>query len=269
MQYPAIDPVALQLGPFALRWYGLLYLLAFAAFYLLGKARAGDRGFTTTDLSDLVFYGVAGVVLGGRIGFVLVYGLDRLVQDPLWLFRIWEGGMSFHGGLLGAVGAMWLQARSKGRGFIEVADFVAPLVPLGLGLGRLGNFINTELPGRITESTAGVHFPCTAVHELTATCFGEFEAATRHVSSLYQAFAEGLVLFAIVWLYSRHARPTGSVAGIFLIAGGCLRFATEFFREPDPHLGLFLFDTLSMGQILSIPVVAFGIYLMTGRWANR
>ena len=269
MHYPAIDPVVVDLGPFALRWYGLMYLLAFVGFYLLGKARAGDRGFTTADVSDLVFYGVAGVVLGGRIGFALFYGFDRLVQDPLWLFRIWEGGMSFHGGLVGAIGAMWLQARIKQRAFLEVADFVAPLVPLGLGFGRLGNFINTELPGRVTESALGVHFPCTAVHDLTAICFGEYETVTRHVSSLYQAFAEGLVLFLIVWLYSRHARPTGSVAGIFLIAGGCLRFATEFFREPDSHLGLFIFDTLSMGQLLSLPVVVFGVFLMVLRWANR
>ncbi len=269
MHYPAIDPIVVELGPFALRWYGLMYLLAFAAFYLLGKTRAGDRGFTSADVSDLVFYGVAGVVLGGRIGFALFYGFDRLVQDPLWLFRIWEGGMSFHGGLLGAIGAMWLQARVKGRSFLEVADFVAPLVPLGLGFGRLGNFINTELPGRVTESALGIHFPCTAVRELTATCFGEYETVARHVSSLYQACAEGLVLFVIVWLYSRRVRPTGSVAGIFLIAGGCLRFATEFFREPDAHLGLLIFDTLSMGQILSLPVVAFGIFLMNPRWANR
>ena len=269
MHYPAIDPIILQLGPFALRWYGLMYLLAFGAFYLLGRARAGDRGFTSADVSDLVFYGVAGVVLGGRIGFAFIYGFDRLAQDPLWLFRIWEGGMSFHGGLAGAVGAMWLQARVKGRTFLEVADFVAPLVPLGLGLGRLGNFINTELPGRVTESALGVHFPCAAVRELTATCFGEFEAVTRHVSSLYQATGEGLVLFAIVWLYSRRTPPTGSVAGTFLVAGGALRFATEFFREPDPHLGLFLFDTLSMGQILSLPVVAFGVFLMNPRWTNR
>ncbi len=269
MHYPAIDPIALQLGPFALRWYGLMYLLAFGAFFLLGKARARDRGFTSADVSDLVFYGVAGVVLGGRIGFAFIYGLDRLAQDPLWLFRIWEGGMSFHGGLVGAVGAMWLQARVKGRSFLEVADFVAPLVPLGLGFGRLGNFINTELPGRITDSSLGVHFPCAAVRELTATCFGEFEAVTRHVSSLYQASGEGLVLFAVVWLYSRRARPTGSVAGTFLVTGGTLRFATEFFREPDPHLGLLLFDTLSMGQILSLPVVAFGVFLMNPRWAGR
>ena len=269
MHYPAIDPIVLQLGPFALRWYGLMYLLAFGAFYLLGRVRGGDRGFTSVDVSDLVFYGVAGVVLGGRVGFVLFYGFDRLVQDPLWLFRIWEGGMSFHGGLLGAIGAMWLQARVKRRAFLELADFVAPLVPLGLGLGRLGNFINTELPGRITESALGVHFPCRVVREMTAICFGEYEAVTRHVSSLYQAFAEGLVLFVIVWLYARHARPTGSVAGIFLIAGGCLRFATEFFREPDSHLGLFFFDTLSMGQLLSLPVVAFGIFLMNPRSANR
>ncbi len=269
MHYPAIDPIALDLGLFALRWYGLMYLLAFATFYLLGNVRGGDRGFTSADVSDLVFYGVAGVVLGGRIGFSFVYGFDQLAQDPLWLFRIWEGGMSFHGGLLGAIGAMWLQARNKGRSFFEVADFVAPLVPLGLFFGRLGNFINTELPGRITESALGVHFPCTAVRELTATCFGEYETVTRHVSSLYQAFAEGLVLFVIVWLYARRARPTGSVAGTFLIAGGCLRFATEFFREPDSHLGLFFFDTLSMGQLLSLPVVAFGIFLMNPRWTNR
>ena len=269
MHYPAIDPIALQLGPFALRWYGLMYLLAFGAFYLLGKARAADRGFTSADVSDLVFYGVAGVVLGGRIGFAFIYGPDRLVQDPLWLFRIWEGGMSFHGGLLGAVGVMWLQARVKGRTFLEMADFVAPLVPIGLGLGRLGNFINTELPGRITDSAFGVRFPCAAVRDLTATCFGEFEAVTRHLSSLYQAFAEGLLLFAVVWFYARRPRPTGSVAGIFLIAGGTLRFATEFFREPDPHLGLFLLDTLSMGQLLSLPVVAFGIFLMTPRAENR
>ena len=269
MHYPAIDPIALDLGLFALRWYGLMYLLAFAAFYLLGTARAGDRRFTSADVSDLVFYGVAGVVLGGRIGFAFVYGFERLAQDPLWLFRIWEGGMSFHGGLLGAIGAMWLQARNKGRAFLEVADFVAPLVPLGLFFGRLGNFINTELPGRITESALGVRFPCRVVRELTATCFGEYETVTRHVSSLYQAFAEGLVLFVVVWLYARHARPTGSIAGTFLIAGGCLRFVTEFFRQPDAHLGLFVFDTLSMGQLLSLPVAALGIFLMNPRWANR
>ena len=269
MHYPAIDPIVLELGPFALRWYGLMYLLAFAAFYLLGTARARDRGFSSANVSDLVFYGVAGVVLGGRIGFVFVYGFDRLAQDPLWLFRIWEGGMSFHGGLLGAITAMWLQARVKRRAFLEVADFVAPLVPLGLFFGRLGNFINTELPGRITESALGVHFPCTAVRELTAICFGEYESVTRHVSSLYQAFAEGVVLFVIVWLYARRARPTGSVAGTFLIAGGCLRFVTEFFRQPDAHLGLFVFDTLSMGQLLSLPVAAFGIFLMNPRWTNR
>ena len=289
MQYPLIDPVLVQLGPFALRWYGLMYVFAFGVMYLLGRRRAGaGTGWSVQDVSDLVFYGVAGIVLGGRIGFVLFYGFEQFLHDPLWLLRIWEGGMSFHGGLLGALAAMAVFARrrvlpdadgseatqTKRRSFLEVADFVAPLVPLGIGLGRLGNFINAELPGRVTESALGLHFPCASVHGLSVACYGEFETATRHVSSLYQAAGEGLLLFAVVWWFSARVRALavrgegswwvipGRVSGCFLVASGIIRFATEFFREPDAGIGFIAFDWLTMGQLLSLPTAALGALLL-------
>ena len=269
MHYPRLDPVLADLGVLQIRWYGLMYVLAFLVCHLLGSRRADAAGFTRQDVSDLIFYGVLGVILGGRAGFVLFYGWDQFLMDPLWLLRIWEGGMSFHGGLVGVCAALWLFAARRGRALFEVTDFVAPLVPVGLGLGRVGNFINTELPGRLTDAAVGVHFPCAAVGELTLTCFGPYEAATRHVSSLYQAVTEGVVLFVVVWLFSARPRVAGAVSGMFLVAYGCLRFVTEFFREPDPHLGLVAFDFLSMGQLLSLPMVAFGIFLLVPRAAGR
>ena len=290
MQYPLIDPVLVQLGPLALRWYGLMYVFAFGVMYLLGRRRAGaGTGWTVQDVSDLIFVGVAGIVLGGRIGFVLFYGLDQFLRDPLWLLRIWEGGMSFHGGLLGALAAMATFARRRvapadggqatqgpppRRSFLEVADFVAPLVPLGIGLGRLGNFINAELPGRVTESALGLHFPCASVQGLSIACYGEFETATRHVSSLYQAAGEGLLLFAVVWWFSARVRALaasgnaswwvipGRVSGCFLVASGIIRFATEFFREPDAGIGFIAFGWLTMGQFLSLPTAALGALLL-------
>lgn len=282
MEYPLIDPVLVQLGPFALRWYGLMYVFAFAVMYLLGRRRAGaGTGWSVQDVSDLVFYGVAGIVVGGRVGFVLFYGFDQFLRDPLWLVRIWEGGMSFHGGLLGALAAMAVFARRRSsngeparRSFLDVTDFVAPLVPLGIGLGRLGNFINAELPGRVTESALGLHFPCASVQGLSVACYGEFEAATRHVSSLYQAVGEGLLLYAVVWWFSarvRHLRAAGDetwwttagrVSGLFLVASGIIRFATEFFREPDAGIGFIAFDWLTMGQLLSLPTAALGAFLL-------
>ena len=221
---------------------------------------------------------------------MLFYGLDQFLRDPLWLLRIWEGGMSFHGGLLGALAAMAVFARrrvaqegdgSQGtqtlpqrRSFLEVTDFVAPLVPLGIGLGRVGNFINAELPGRVTESALGVHFPCASVQGLSIACYGEFETATRHVSSLYQAAGEGLLLFAVVWWFSARARSLaasgarswwvtpGRVSGCFLVASGIIRFATEFFREPDAGIGFIVADWLTMGQLLSLPTAALGALLL-------
>lgn len=269
MHYPRLDPVLIDLGAFQIRWYGVMYVVAFVACHVLATRRAESAGFSRQDVADLVFYGVLGVILGGRAGFVLFYGFDQFLVDPLWLVRIWEGGMSFHGGLIGVCGALWLFSARRGRGLFEVTDFAAPLVPVGLGLGRLGNFINTELPGRVTETGLGVQFPCPAVSELTLTCFGAYETAARHVSSLYQALAEGVVLFVLVWLFSARPRAVGAVSGVFLVGYGCLRFVTEFFREPDPHLGLVGFDLLSMGQLLSLPMVAFGIFLLVPRTASR
>lgn len=264
MNYPVIDKVIVELGPLSIRWYGLMYVLGVAAFYLLGKRRV-RRGLSTwriQDLADLVFYGVIGVIVGGRVGFVLFYGMDAFLMDPLMLLRIWEGGMSFHGGLLGVIAACWVFARRSQRDFLEITDFAAPLAPLGLGLGRLGNFINAELPGRVTELPIGVHFPCDSVRELTMRCFGDYETVARHVSSLYQAASDGVVLFVVVWLFAARPRTAGHVSGVFLLAYGSLRFVTEFVREPDPGRGFVAFDALTTGQLLSLPMVALGIYLL-------
>ncbi len=264
MNYPVIDKVIVELGPLSIRWYGLMYVLGVVAFYLLGKWRI-RRGLATwgvQDLADLVFFGVVGVIVGGRLGFVLFYGMDAFVRDPLMLLRIWEGGMSFHGGLLGVIVACWVFAKRSQRSFLAIADFAAPLAPLGLGLGRLGNFINAELPGRVTELPIGVHFPCDSVRELTMRCFGDYEAVTRHVSSLYQAISDGVVLFLAVWLFAARPRAAGQVSGVFLIAYGCLRFLTELVREPDPDRGFVAFDWLTTGQLLSLPMIALGVYLL-------
>lgn len=270
LHYPAIDPIIVAFGPLAVRWYGLAYLAAFAVCWWLGTRRA-DRpgsGWSRAEVSDLVFYGAIGAVLGGRIGYTLFYGYQQLAADPLFLLRIWEGGMSFHGGLLGTLLALWWFGHRTGRSFLQVGDFVAPLVPLGLGFGRLGNFANTELPGRATESMFGLIFPCSAdaVRQLNPLCSGAWESFARHPSSLYQAFAEGLVLFVLVWLFSARPRPPGSVSGMFLIGYGMLRFITEFFRVPDSHIGFIALEWLTMGQLLSLPMVAAGAWLL---WRAR
>lgn len=266
MHYPEIDSIIFSIGPVPIRWYGLMYLAAFGASWWLGNWRAEHKvaGWSRQDVSDLIFYGALGVVFGGRIGYCFFYKADKLLEDPLFLLRMWEGGMSFHGGLLGVAIAVWLFARRGRRTFLDVGDFVAPLVPIGLGFGRLGNFANTELPGRVSESGFGFNYPCWAVSDLNLMCYSQFEAATRHPSSLYQAFTEGALLFLLVWTVALKPRPLGVVSGTFLIGYGCFRFATEFFREPDADLGFVLLDFLSMGQILSIPMVIVGILLVVG-----
>ncbi len=264
MNYPDLDPVAFQIGPLALRWYGLMYLVGFALAAFLGmrRARRQPETWTSDDVLDLVFWGVGGVVVGGRLGYVAFYGLERFLADPLSLVRVWEGGMSFHGGLLGVLAAMALYARKTGRAWLQVTDFAAPLVPLGLGMGRLGNFINAELPGRVTELAVGVRFPCASVLDLSVLCFGDHESVARHVSSLYQAFAEGLALFALVWIFAAKPRATGTVSGVFLLGYGLMRVVTEWFRQPDPDKGFIAFGWLTIGQALSVPMVLFGVALL-------
>ena len=254
----AIDPIAISLGPLQIHWYGLMYLVAFLSAYLLASLRAKQpgSGWSEKQISDLIFYGALGVILGGRFGYVLFYHFDYFLQDPLWLFAVWEGGMSFHGGLLGVVAVLLWFSRSQGKTLLQIGDFVAPLVPLGLAAGRVGNFIGGELWGRATDQTWGVIFPRAG------------DQLARHPSQLYEALLEGVVLFSVLWIYSAKQRRSGAVAGLFLLLYGLTRSFVEFFREPDAHLGLIGFDFLSMGQILSAPMILIGLWLLMRRAEN-
>ena len=252
--HPQFDPIAFSLGPLAVRWYGLMYLVAFAAFFLLGRARirAGAPSvpprFGARELEDLLFWGALGAVLGGRLGYVLFYKPGYYLAHPLETLAVWQGGMSFHGGLLGVLAAVALFAHRRGWHFLQLGDFIAPLVPLGLAAGRLGNFINGELWGRPTDVPWAVVFP-------------QVDGLPRHPSQLYQFAGEGLLLFAVLWLYSARPRPLGAVSGVFLIGYGLLRFLAEFARQPDAFLGILGFG-LTMGQWLCLPMIAAGIWLL-------
>ncbi|GJM11407.1 MAG: prolipoprotein diacylglyceryl transferase [Lysobacteraceae bacterium] len=265
------DPVALQLGPLAIRWYGLMYLLSFAAFWWLGsvRARQDGSGWTSEQVNDFLFYGALGVILGGRIGYVLFYDFANVIAEPLRALRIWEGGMSFHGGMLGVGAAVWWYARRTGRKFFDVTDFIIPMVPIGLALGRVGNFIGGELWGRLSDAPWAVIFPNAIMHDgWQSTALyqqyltGELNHLTRHPSQLYQAALEGVLLFIVVWWYSSKPRPRMAVTGLFLIGYGVARLLVEQFRQPDAHLNFIAFDWLTMGQALSIPMVLAGVVMM-------
>jgi phosphatidylglycerol:prolipoprotein diacylglycerol transferase len=254
--HPQFDPVALQLGPVSIRWYGLMYLVGFVGGLLLGRLRVRTRpdlGWATRDLDDLLFYCVLGVVLGGRLGYVLFYKWSEYMHDPIRILYVWEGGMSFHGGFLGVILAMWWFARRSHRKWFEVTDFLAPLAPVGLAAGRIGNFINAELWGRPTEVP-------------WAMIFRNVDELPRHPSQLYEAALEGVLLFVVLWLFSSKPRPTGAVSGLFLLGYGVVRFAVEFTREPDSFLGLLAMGW-SMGQWLSLPMIIGGVVLLI--WAYR
>ncbi|WP_322406917.1 prolipoprotein diacylglyceryl transferase [Idiomarina sp. PL1-037] len=249
-QFPAIDPVLFHIwGPLDIRWYGLAYIAAFAFAYFWGMRQTKtDPNWSKEEFSDLMFWGFIGVILGGRIGYTLFYHFDYFIDNPLYLFYIHEGGMSFHGGLLGVIAAMYLYARKKQRSFLQVGDFVAPLVPMGLFFGRIGNFINGELWGRAAEVPWAIYFPSGG-------------PVPRHPSQLYEALLEGLLLFAVILWFQRKPRGVGAVSGLFLLGYGVARFIVEFFREPDAHLGLLSLG-MSMGQWLTLPMIILGIILM-------
>jgi phosphatidylglycerol:prolipoprotein diacylglycerol transferase len=253
--HPNIDPIAFSIGPLAVRWYGLMYLVGFAAAWWLGSRRIRQEKapISRKQFDDLIFVGVLGVILGGRLGYVLFYKPAHYAANPLEIFAVWQGGMSFHGGLLGVTVAMWLFARRQGVDFLRLTDFLAPLCPLGIAAGRLGNFINGELYGRVTDLPWGM-------------VFRHAGDAPRHPSQLYQLALEGLVLFALLWWFSSKPRPRGQISGLFLIGYGVLRFIAEFAREPDAFLGLLALG-LTMGQWLSLPMIAVGLALFA--WSRH
>ena len=253
--HPNIDPIAFSIGPLAVRWYGLMYLAGFAAGWALGLRRI-DRGVapvTRKQFDDLLFLAVLGVILGGRLGYVLFYKPGYYAAHPLEMLALWQGGMSFHGGLIGVMAAMLFAARRHAIAYLRLMDFVAPLCPLGIGAGRLGNFINGELWGRVTDVPWGMQFRGAG-------------DAPRHPSQLYEFALEGLILFVLLWWFSSRPRPAGQVSGLFLIGYGTLRFIAEFAREPDAFLGLLALG-LTMGQWLCLPMIALGIGLFA--WSRR
>lgn len=254
-----IDPVAFSPLGFDIYWYSLMYLVAFGLFWWLGtiRARQAWSPMTKEQVADLLFWGVVAVIAGGRLGYVLFYVPGEFLANPVMALNIRDGGMSFHGGLLGVITMMWFYGRHLGVGFFRLADFVAPLVPTGLAAGRVGNFIGGELWGRPTDAPWGMIFP------------GAGDELSRHPSQLYQAGLEGLALFALIWWYSRHKRPVGAVSGLFLVGYGGFRFLAEFFRQPDVHLGFVAFDWMTQGQLLSLPMIIVGAVLMRLAYTGR
>ena len=246
--YPEIDPIIFSIGPIAIRWYGLMYVVGFIMAWWLARRRCArtDSPVTLTQVDDLIFYAMVGVIVGGRLGYCLVYGWEIWLQDPLYVFKITQGGMSFHGGLVGVMGAMWLFGRKIGLTMLQVTDFVAPLVPIGLGTGRIGNFINGELWGKPTDVPWSFNI----------------NGVGLHPSQLYEAILEGLVLFIILWVYSSKPRPAMAVSGMFLLWYGAFRFFVEFYRVPDADIGYLAFNWLTMGQVLSAPMIIFGVVLL-------
>ncbi len=248
LTYPEIDPIIFSIGPLKIRWYGLMYVIGFLLAWWLAKRRCtrSDSPIDSEQVDDLIFYAMLGVIVGGRVGYALVYGWSQLTSDPLYLFRITEGGMSFHGGLVGEMTAMWLYGRKLGHSIWRMTDFVAPIVPLGLGFGRIGNFINSELWGKPTDVPWGFLV----------------NGQVLHPSQLYEAILEGFLLFAILWLYTAKPRPYLSTSGLFLLLYGIFRFFVEFYRVPDAHPGYLAFGWVTMGQVLSLPMIIAGAILL-------
>jgi phosphatidylglycerol:prolipoprotein diacylglycerol transferase len=266
MLYPEIDPVALQVGAIKIHWYGVSYMVAFIVGWWLARVRARQTGLLDNKgVDDLVFYVVLGVIIGGRVGYILFYSFGAWMSDPLELFRVWEGGMSFHGGLLGVLVAVWLFARKINVRFFQVTDFIAPLIPVGLFTGRIGNFINGELWGAPTSMPWGMQVKCEQFYYLCTAKLG-LPAGTEltpplHPSQLYEALLEGVVLFALLWLVALRKPATMLISGLFLIGYSAFRFTVEFVRMPDAHIGYLWGEWLTMGQVLSLPMFAAGLVI--------
>ncbi len=275
--YPAIDPIIFSVGQLAVRWYGLMYVIGFAAAWWLARRRAArpDSSWQSVEVDDLIFYSAIGVILGGRLGWILFYGGEQVLADPLTIIRIWEGGMSFHGGLLGVILAVLIFARQRGRRFADVLDFLAPLPGVGILAGRIGNFINGELWGKPTQAPWGFIVDPVPLHpvqrlEAERLCerFGVDPCVLHgHASPLYEGLLEGLLLFVVLWLFTRQPRPRLAPSGLFLVLYGVCRFIVEFVRVPDENRGYLLFDWVTMGQLLSLPMIVFGVILLA--WAYR
>ena len=249
--HPNFNPVAISIGPISVHWYGLMYLAGFVVGLLLGqyRARRPDSGWKPEEISDILFYIAIGTIIGGRLGYVLFYNASFYLANPLEAVAIWDGGMSFHGGLLGVILAMWFYGRKTGRSILQVSDFISPLVPTALFFGRVGNFVNQELWGRAADVP-------------WAVLFSTKPDGPRHPSQLYEAGLEGVILFIVVWCYSAKPRASGRVSGLFVGGYGVFRFFVEFFREPDAHLGPVLLNWMSMGQLLSVPMILLGLVLL-------
>lgn len=258
LMYPHINPIAFHLGPIAVHWYGIMYIIAFFGGWGLGTIRAKrpDSGWTSDQVSDLVFYAALGVILGGRIGYMFFYDFMNFFHQPWIILQIWNGGMSFHGGTLGVIIAMALFARKYHKKFFEVSDFLVPIVPFGLAAGRIGNFINGELWGRVTTVPWGMVFP-------------QAGSLPRHPSMIYEFLLEGVLLFAIMWIYSAKQRPRMAVSGMFALLYGIFRITAEFFRQPDPQLGFIAFGWLTQGQLLSLPLVFAGVLMLWGAYQKK
>ncbi len=259
LTYPQIDPVAFSLGSLKVHWYGLAYLAGFAIAWFLAKKRSrrADLVVREHQVDDLIFYGAIGVVLGARIGYVLFYGMAEFLADPVMIIRLWEGGLSFHGGLIGVIIAMLLYCRKIQQNFLDVMDFVAPFIPVGLLLGRMANFINAELYGRAADVPWAMVFPTDA------------QQLPRHPSQLYEAGLEGLLLFIILFVwYSAKPRPRGAVCSLFVLLYGCMRFFVEFFRQPDAHINYEWFGWMSRGQELCLPMIVIGAGVFIWSYSN-
>lgn len=259
LTYPNIDPVALHLGILQVHWYGLMYLIGFTICYgilCLRAKRLPEYGFTTEQLSEILFYTALGVILGGRLGYMLFYDFSDVAHAPWRIFTIWKGGMSFHGGLIGVVISTWLCGRKIHKSLLEISDYIAPAIPIGFGLGRIGNFINSELWGKVTDVPWAMVFP-------------NGGPLPRHPSQLYESFLEGVVMFVVLWIYSAKPRPRGAVSGLFLILYGSFRIFVEFFRLPDAPIGYLAFGWLTEGQVLSIPMVVIGLIMMVCAYRGK